>query len=292
MLKGLFTPRVPLQDLPPQKRPKTRKALFVQAFSNYWSGMFAINLVCYIFYLPASVWTEMSLSSLLWAESAEAFSSGPFMGAYLGGLALCLFLTGPMLAGVTLLMRNWSRGEPCMRWQTLFGGMKRNFRQALGFSLVEGLMPFAAYSALSVYGGLGEREGIGYYVLFGFCALIVFFAMLMRQTVYTLAVTYRLRFMQIIKNTLLLTFLELPKSLLTLLFNLLPIMVFALLLWLLPAYTGLLVVLALAYYALFGIALERFASASFANYAAEKHINAKLSGARVDIGLTSERAVE
>ena len=291
MFKGLFFPKPPLEDLPPQQRPKTRKELLRQTFSNYWSWFFAVNLVCYLFYLPASVWTELSLESLISQESG-AFQTAPFMGAYLAGLAVCLFLTGPMLAGISLLMRNWSRGEPCMRWQTLFGGMKRNFLQALGFSLIEGLMPLAAYSALRYYGNLGDSAGVGYYVLFGFVALVVIFSLLMRQLVYTLMVTYRLSFGQIIKNAFMITFLELPGSVLTLLKNLIPVAVIALLLWLLPAYSGLLVVLALAYYALFGIALERFLSASFANRALEKHINAKLSGAKVDIGMASEHSVE
>jgi len=291
MFKGLFFPKPPLEDLPPQQRPKSRKELLRQTFSNYWSWFFAVNLVCYLFYLPASVWTELSLESLI-SQETTAFQTAPFMGAYLAGLAVCLFLTGPMLAGISLLMRNWSRGEPCMRWQTLFGGMKRNFLQALGFSLIEGLMPLAAYSALRYYGNLGDSAGVGYYVLFGFVALVVIFSLLMRQLVYTLMVTYRLSFGQIIKNAFLITFLELPGSVLALLKNLIPVAVIALLLWLLPAYSGLLVVLALAYYALFGIALERFLSASFANRALEKHINAKMPGSRVDIGMASEHSVE
>lgn len=288
MFKELFFPKPAPEDLPPQERPITRRALFKQTFGNYWGWFFAVNLICFLFYLPASVWTEMSLSSLL-AEESATFQTSSFMGAYLLGLAVCLFFTGPMLAGLTLLMRAWSRGEPCMRWQTLFGGMKRNWKQALGFSLIEGLMPLAAYSTLRYYGGLGESAGIGYYLLFGFCALVILFALLMRQLVYTLAVTYQLKFGQIVKNAFLLTFLELPKSLLMLLINLLPAAVFALLLWLLPAYTGLIVILALAYYALFGLAMERFVSASFANYVVEKHINPKLPGARVDIGMAGER---
>jgi hypothetical protein len=290
MFKSLFFPKPPLEDLPPQQRPKTRKELFRQTFSNYWSWFFAVNLVCYLFYLPASVWTELSLESLL-AQEEAVFQTAPFMGAYLTGLAVCLFLTGPMLAGISLLMRNWSRGEPCMRWQTLFGGMKRNLWQALGFSLIEGLMPLAAYSALRYYGNLGDTAGVGYYVLFGLIALFLIFALLMRQVVYTLMVTYRLKFGQIIKNAFLVTFLELPRSFITLLKNLIPVAVIAGLLWLLPAYSGLLVVLALAYYALFGIALERFVSASFANRALEKHLNAKMPGARVDIGMASEHTV-
>ncbi|MCE5188557.1 MAG: hypothetical protein LLF75_05190 [Eubacteriales bacterium] len=291
MLKNLFFPPPPPEDLPPQERPKTRKALFRQTFGNYWSWFFAVNLVCFLFYLPASIWTEMSLNSLL-AEESASFQTSSFMGAYLLGLALCLFLTGPMLAGLTLLMRTWARGEPCMRWQTLFGGMKRNWKQALGFSLLEGIMPLAAYSTLRYYGGLGESAGIGYYLLFGFCAVVILFALLMRQLVYTLMVTYRLGFGQILKNAFLLTFLELPKSLMTLVMNLVPVAVFALLLWLLPAYTGLLVLLSLAYFALFGVAFDRFLSASFANYVVEKHINAKISGARVDIGMSSEHCIE
>jgi hypothetical protein len=290
MLKNLFIPRPAPEDLPPQERPVTRKALFKQTFGNYWSWFFAINLVCFLFYLPASVWTEMSLSSLI-AEESATFQTTSFMGAYLLGLAVCLFITGPMLAGLTFLMRAWSRGEPCMRWQTLFGGMRRNWKQALGFSLIEGLMPLAAYSTLRYYGGLGDSAGIGFYLLFGFCALVILFALMMRQLVYTLAVTYELKFGQIVKNALLLSVIELPKSLWTLLKNLLPVAVFALLLWLLPAYTGLIIILALAYYALFGLALERFVSASFANYVVEKHMNPKLPGARVDIGMASERVV-
>lgn len=290
MLKNLFYPKPAPEDLPPQERPKTRKELFRQTFGNYWSWFFAINLFCFLFYLPASVWTEMSLGSLVADESAS-FQGSSFMGAYLLGLSVCLFLTGPMLAGVTRLMRNWSRGEPCMRWQTLFGGMKQNFGQSLLFSLIEGLLPLAAYSALNYYGGLGDGGGIGYYALYGFIGLVLFFALMARQTIYTLMVTYRLRFGQILKDAVLLSFLELPKSLLTLLVNLLPLGVFALLLWLLPGYTGLLTILALAYYALFGIALERFVSASFANYAVEKHVNVQLPGARVDIGLAGEHAV-
>lgn len=291
MFKGLFFPKPPLEDLPPQERPKTRRELFRQAFGNYWSWFFAVNLVSYLFYLPASIWTELSLESLI-TEEASAFQTTPFLGAYLTGLAVCLFLTGPILVGLTLLMRNWSRGEPCMRWQTLFGGLKRNFAQALGFSLVEGLMPLAAYSALRYYGNLADSAGLGYYVIFGFCAVVVLFALLMRQVVYSLMVTYQLKFGQIIKNAFLLTFLELPRSILTLLINLIPVAAIALLLWLLPSYSGLLVVLFLAYYALFGIALERFISASFANRAMEKHINAKMPGARIDIGMASERVVE
>lgn len=291
MFKGLFYPKPAPEDLPPQKRPKTRKELFRQTFGNYWSWFFSINLVCYLFYLPASVWTELSLGSLISQENT-AFQAAPFMGAYLLGLAVCLLITGPMLAGLTLLMRNWSRGEPCMRWQTLFGGMKRNALQALGFSMMEGIMPLAAYSALRYYGNLGDRAGLGYYVLFGFCALVVIFSLLMRQVVYLLMITYRLKFGQIVKNAFLITFMELPKSLLTLLINAIPIAVFTLLLWLLPAYSGLLVVLLLAYYALFGLAFERFVSTAFANYAVEKHINVKLSGARVDIGMANERLIE
>jgi hypothetical protein len=287
MFKNLFNPKPPLEDLPPQERPKKRKELFRQAFGNYWSWFFAVNLVCFLFYLPASIWTEMSLGSLL-AQEGTSFQTDSFMGAYLFGLAVCLFLSGPMLAGLTLLMRNWSRGEPCMRWQTLFGGMKRNLGQSLGFSLIEGLMPLAAYSTLRYYGGLADSAGAGYYALFAFCAIVVLFALLMRQLVYTLMVTYQLKFVQILKNALFLTFLELPKSLLILLVNAIPVAVVALLLWLLPSYTGLLVVLALAYYALFGLAVERFVSASFANFVVEKHINNKMPGARADIGLASE----
>ncbi len=293
MLKRLFFGRSGRLDVdaPPLVRPKTRRELFSQALRVRFTSLFAPNLAAAAFFLPAFVWTEMTLRVAPGGADEAAGASSQLVGTYLIGLFVCLMITGPVMAGLSLLMRNWARGENCYRWATLFGGMKRNWRQGLLAGALSGVIPLLFYSTFNYYGALSENTSLLYLIPLALCGVLCLFLLLMQQTIYTLLVTYRLSFGKVFKNALLLAFSELPRSLLTLLVTLLPPLVFVALLYLLPLHTGLLVVLCCVYYALFGISFERFVAASFANYACEKHLNSRLDGARVDIGLSSERTV-
>lgn len=272
--------------------PEKRRKLFKQQLSIHFLSMIFPCLVCFAFSLPALVWTELTVRAVPLTEAGLAdLSSSAFITTYLVGLAVGILVTGPAMAGFSLLMRNWARGEHASRWSTFFGGMKRNWKQGLLCSFLSGLLPLFAYSALNYYGNLGQTSSLWYLIPFALCALVCIFWLLIRQLIYMMIDTYALPFHTLVKNALLVSILELPKSLLVLLLSALPLGVFALLLYLLPSRMGLTVVVGFAYYAFIGIALERFLFASFANYACEKHINPRIPGARVDIGLTTEREV-
>lgn len=292
MLNRLFFGRADRPDAAPLVRPKTRSELFRQSLRVRFLSMFGPNLIVALFFLPALVWTEMTLqiTSGVSADPAATLSS-QLVGTYLVGLFLCITITGPAMAGLSLLMRNWARGENCYRIATLFGGMKRNWKQGMLAAALSGLTPLLFYSTFNYYGAMSETASLLYLLPLALCGLLCIFLLLMQQTVYTLLVTYALPFRKVLKNAFLLVFLELPRSLLTLVVSLLPLLAACGLLLLLPLHTGLIVVLICAYYALIGLSLERFVAASFANFACEKHLNSRLPGARVDIGLKSERTV-
>lgn len=292
MLKRLIYGNPNRPDAEGLPTPKTRKKLFTQQLSVHFLSMIFPCLVCFAFFLPALIWTELTMRAVpLTEEGLADLSSTAFITTYLVGLAVGIFVTGPAIAGFSLLMRNWARGEHSSRWSTFFGGIKRNWKQGLLCSFVSGLLPLFAYSALNYYGNLGQTNSLWYLVPFALCALVCIFWLLMQQLIYTMVVTYALPFRAIVKNALLVSILELPKSLLVLLLSALPLGLFGLLLYLLPSRMGLTVVVGFAYYAFIGVALERFLFASFANYACEKHINPRVPGARVDIGLSTEREV-
>ena len=224
MLKRLFFGRSGRLDVdaPPLVRPKTRRELFSQALRVRFTSLFAPNLAAAAFFLPAFVWTEMTLRVAPGGADEAAGASSQLVGTYLIGLFVCLMITGPVMAGLSLLMRNWARGENCYRWATLFGGMKRNWRQGLLAGALSGVIPLLFYSTFNYYGALSENTSLLYLIPLALCGVLCLFLLLMQQTIYTLLVTYRLSFGKVFKNAFLLAFSELPRSLLTLLVTLLP----------------------------------------------------------------------
>lgn len=268
-------------------KPETRKRQYRQNKRVYRTRMILPNLWCFLFYLPALIWTGMTLRSAPLSDTA-GFNEGAYLGAYFAGLFVCVLITGPAMAGMTLLMRNWARGEHCFRGQTFFGGMKRNWKQGLMASALTGLMPLMIYGTLSYYGGR-SGESLLWLIPFGLAAVLSIVGLMMLKTLYTLIVTYDLPFRLQLKNALLLAFGYFLRSLWAVLRSLFPIMIFLGLLLLFPTALGAVLLLAAGYYGLIGIADERFDAAAFANELCEAHINAKIPGARVDIGLKSER---
>lgn len=278
-------------DAAPLPKPRTRAELFRQALRLHVPSMVAPNLCCTLAYLPALIWAEVAMQRFPTSESAATAAQEQYLVPLLLGLFVCLTLTGPVQAGMALLMRNWARNESCYRFATMWGGLKRNWKQALPVAAIGGIVPLLFYSTFRYYGQMSENASALYLIPLALTGLLCVFLLLMQQTVYTLLVTYALPLGKLLKNAFVLAVLELPKSLLVLLLSALPIAGFAALIALMPSRLGLLLVLGCAYYALIGLALERFLFASFANYACEKHMNSKIPGARVDIGLTTERTV-
>ncbi len=278
-------------DALPLVVPTTRRALFRQALSVRFGSMIPINLVCFLFYLPALVWTEMSLRAIPTTDGGNAatFASEQLIGSYLFGLLICFTIAGPMQAGLARLMRNWARGENCYPWDTLFGGMKQNLGQSLLAGALSGVVPLLSYSVFAYYGQMSETASLLYLIPLGLCGVFSIILIMMLNLIWTLMVTYTLPFGRLIKNAFLLTILELPRSFLMMLCSLIPALIAFGLSFLLPSHTGLIVVLCGLYYAVIGLALDRFLAASFANRACEKHMNSRIEGARVDIGLASER---
>ena len=284
-------PQAPRVDVP--IRPaENRRALFWRQLRLHAFEMILPSLLAFVFFFPAVYWTEKAVLSLPedWMHNG-LFSAAQYFSSYILVLCALLAITGPVLTGLSLLCRNWARGTPCSRWSCVFGGIKRNWKQGLLNSLLNSLMLLAGYGILSYYGAKCD-ESNWYLIPFALGGAILLIWILMQQTIYTLLCTYALPYRKLLKNAFALCFLSMPKALLTLLIHAIPLLVTLLLCAVMPLRAGLFVLLLLCYYAFFGITLERFVSASYANAVCQKRVDSRIDGARIDIGLVSERTVD
>ncbi|MBP3436589.1 MAG: DUF624 domain-containing protein [Clostridia bacterium] len=116
------------------------------------------------------------------------------------GLGLLLFFTwGIVNVGTTYILRNMVKGEPVFMWSDFWYAVKRNFKQAFPFGMLDllllGLLPVNVL-ILSQYSGF--LNGI----LFWMNIFIAIIYITMRFYIYIQMVTFNLSIRKILKNAL------------------------------------------------------------------------------------------
>lgn len=270
------------RDFTEDDLPSTRLELFKAVLSVRRGGMINLNWLYLLIWIPAVLWTLINLLQLLTIEDAAMYPS--LLLTYLTILAPLIAITGPFNAGISYVMRNWARDEHSFPFLDFKRGMKENWRQALLLGVINGLLPLVVYVCVYFYSGMAKANPLFYLpiaLLLAAAALWV----LSTQWMPTMMVSYRLRFGQLLRNSVIITVAALPKAALCKLITLaLPI---ALLLGylLLPQVLKWLLPICIIAYAVFMLSFNKLVTASFANALCEKYINANIDGAPVDIGL-------
>ena len=292
--------------------PRTRWQLFWEMLRVRFSGLVQLNLITALAWLPtmyvisllvngvygfaeaASIVAADSANAtaeqlLLW-ENRQAFFSALTMRTLLY-LAPCIALTGPLQAGMAHVTRNWARDEHAFIWADFKEGVKENWKQGLGVSIITGLVPLMVFLGWQVYGQLGAQSAL--FVPLQMITLLVGILWMMAVTfLYPLMVGYRLPFGALLRNALLLAVGRLPHTAGVRLVMLVPTLIAAAFAFLVPGY-ALYALMALAgYYLLIGNALARFVYASFSNAAFDRFINPRIEGAQVDRGLAPQDDLE
>ncbi|MBQ3424954.1 MAG: YesL family protein [Clostridia bacterium] len=125
-------------DFTIENLPKNRRELFFEVLKVRWSGLFGVNLLYMVFWLPAILWTAINLSAALNMMSREAgLTPEAFSGLVMTWLLIlipCITFTGPFNAGVTFVLRNWARDEHSFVLSDFKDAVKGNWKQALVIS--------------------------------------------------------------------------------------------------------------------------------------------------------------
>ena len=297
-------------DYTKEDLPSTRGQLFRETLRTRLSGLMRLNLLYMLAWLPAmlviayhvvalysvlmqlgDLSAQLTTGTLLAADFAtqQAMVTDSLKALAMNGLMLlvpCLALTGPFTAGLSFITRNWSRDEHAFIWSDYKDAVKENWKQALATSAITGFVPLVMYVCWAFYGELSKTNTL--FILPQVLTLTLGTGWLMSlMYTYPMMVTYRLRYRDLLRNSLLLTIGRLPATLGLKLLSTVPMLIAAAVAVFTP-YMHWALAAVFLYYMIFGYALSRFVGASYVNAVFDKYINVKIEGAQVNRGLYTE----
>ena len=124
--------------------------------------------------------------------------------------ALTIVTFGPVNAACTYLVKNLVIGEPVFLWEDFKHTIKTGWKQSLPMGILDLIMTALCTYALYMY----YYNYANYYVMFYSMILVFMLYAFMRFYLYTLMVTFELRFLQIIKNAAIFSILGFGRNLL------------------------------------------------------------------------------
>ena len=327
LMNGYFYGKSGKGDFTPDDLPKNRWELFWAMLRVRFAALSRLNLMTIVAFLPYLLVILINVMNLLsgWSSAVayeDALSTGAEItdemftpeiikvysqyttegvfniGQYsMDIVQACLWttllflipailITGPVEAGIAYVCRNWARDEHAFIWSDFKDAVKDNWKQGLGISAITSVLPMIMYVCYMFYSEMANQSMI-YFVpqvlvlLIGFiwCLGLVFF--------YPLMVSYKMTFLQLLKNGLMLGIGRLPQTVGIKLVCLVPALICLVLL--LFTGIGMWAILAVgAYYLVIGVALTRFVYASFTNGVFDRYINNRIEGVKVNRGLATD----
>ena len=218
--------------------PKNRLELFADVVKTRLLGLMTVNLLYVMFLVPIIIiflWTyfgvEQRIAAIgagmsvktLWEQEVIPY----FMSAYL----LCIpfyTLAGPAKAGLHYVVRTWSWGEHAAAGADFWEEFKRSWKPAMLYNFLTAVAVYAvAFWVMLLWGSNGITEllrSIGVIVI-GILALIF---LLMSVYVYPLMVTYKLKFKQLLKNSMIFGLMQMISTFVVLICIALVFLLFAL----------------------------------------------------------------
>ena len=292
--------------------PRTRWQLFWEMLRVRFAGLFRLNIVSVIAWLPA-MYVLIQLMSNLFniagvAQTVEMDPSAatpeqlelvqnlrPLYNSVIMRSLLLLVpaiaITGPFQAGMAYVTRNWARDEHAFVWSDFKDALIGNWKQSLVISFITGLVPLIVYVGYQFYGDMGQQNML-FVVPQMLTAMLGLVWTLALVYFYPMMVTYKLNLRTLLRNALLLSIGRLPQTAGARLVMLVPTLLALAVSWFMPAYTIYALMVLAGYYLLIGNALARFVYASLSNAVFDKFINTRLEGVQINRGLAKEEDID
>ena len=292
--------------------PRTRWQLFWEMLRVRFAGLFRLNIVSVIAWLPA-MYVLIQLMSNLFniAGVAQTVEMDPsvatpeqlelvqnlrplYNSVIMRSLLLlvpAIAITGPFQAGMAYVTRNWARDEHAFVWSDFKDALIGNWKQSLVISFITGLVPLIVYVGYQFYGDMGQQNML-FVVPQMLTAMLGLVWTLALVYFYPMMVTYKLNLRTLLRNAFLLSIGRLPQTAGARLVMLVPTLLALAVSWFIPAYTIYALMVLAGYYLLIGNALARFVYASLSNAVFDKFINTRLEGVQINRGLAKEEDID
>lgn len=138
----------------------------------------------------------------------------PLTYVFYGIGALTLLTFGLVNVGTAYILRNIAMGEPIFTWSDFWYAIKRNWKQALPFGIVDGLIHILLI--FNVYDFINREQSwfVSTVMWVNIVILVLYF--FMRPYIYVQMVTFELSIYKMLKNALIFTLVGLKRNLLAL----------------------------------------------------------------------------
>lgn len=198
----------------PQKRSFFR--FFDIFFRKFWhfsktSMLYSITLIpTFIIIAFLMMIVTLKMAEGVATEISSQESAWIILPAlFLANLYTALWGMGPATAGVTYIMRNFSREEHAWLWSDFKDSVKGNFKQAIVVFLIDLVMAVLFYVAIVVYSSMTGFMS----ALVGIVYLMIAIYTMMHFYIYPMMVTFDLKLKDLYRNALLFTISKLPSNL-------------------------------------------------------------------------------
>ena len=215
----------------PEKKPFFR---FWEIFGRKFWNLINVNLLMMASFLP------LVLGAVSVLYFGETHTELAVILAMVCGLIFIIFF-GPIMAGSTQILRNFSREKPCFLLDTFFKTMKSNFKQSMLLGWIDILVSVSVASGMYIYPKMirainesGEGSTMTIYALFIAMLSISIVVLLMSFYGYLMIVSTNLKMKDILKNSLALSFIALKKNMITLVLSAVIVVAFAILTYCFP----------------------------------------------------------
>lgn len=201
----------PGPGVPKDAPPKPRIVIFFEIFARKFWSLVRLNLVYTLFNLPALL-LGLFISLLFFQEVINIQpGASEFDKVYFDFVVRLMFVsillsipvitTGPAQAGLTYVLRNYSREEHAFIWSDFADQAVKNLKQSFIVSLIGVVVSATIGIALNFYLKSGESN-----VLYSIAASIILIAftvfIIMHMYIYPMMVTFKLSIKQLYRNAL------------------------------------------------------------------------------------------
>ncbi len=115
---------------------------------------------------------------------------------------------GPSIAGLTYVLRNWSRQEHAFLFSDFFEYMKKNWKQGLALSVISTVVTYLFLNAVLFY----ISAGVSVYIVLTIALILGIILFSMGFYTYPMVVTFDMKLKDIIKNAFIFALVKLPQN--------------------------------------------------------------------------------
>lgn len=200
---GFFDFTKPGPGVPKDAPPKAGIIVFFEVFSRKFWNLVKLNLMFFIFNIPALL-IALYISSIYFQgrEASEPLADFVFkFTAAAFFMCIPVITVGPAQAGFTYVLRNYSREEHAFLWWDFKENALKNLKESLIISLIDLVVVFLVGWDLYIYGNI-SKGNMFMTMANGFLIVAFVVYLMMHMYIYPMLVTFKLSVKQLYKNAL------------------------------------------------------------------------------------------